>query len=1037
MKVMKWKGNHLDNISAYPKGSEWHKWDLHVHTPLSLTNPYGGDSDEVWEKFISDLEGLAPEFSVLGINDYLFLDGYKRLLAEKKENNRLKNIDLLVPVVEFRIKKFSGIEFKSTKRINLHVIFSEQCDTDHIEGQFLNGLSQGIKLEPGNDGLTWNGLINPSSLADLGKALKGTVPEAKLPDYGSDLEVGFNILNFDEEQIFARLQDSSYFPGKYLIAIGKTEWDEMKWTDSSIGEKKDIINRADIVFVAAESVEKFHLAKKKLQDNKVNNLLLDCSDAHEFSSNKKTKDRIGNCFTWIKAIPTFDGLRQIINEPEQRVFIGDLPPLLKRIKQQPTRFASSLTVRKATDANTPDIWFDQTIPLNPGLVAVIGRKGSGKSALADIVALLGNTPRFEEFSFLSKKRFREPKLGLAEQYEAELTWESNYKSGPLPLSHNPKPSDIKGVDYIPQSFLERICNEISAGQGNRFYRELQDVIFSHIPKVERFACENLSDLIQLKTEEGEGAIGLLLENLRKTNKKIVELERRLDPENRERLTQKYLSLLDDIRALRREARPKRVNKPNEDAETEQAIKKIAGNLHKLKGRLKRYERHQRRISKIYESHSLRSTNLKKLRKRIKNLVDQHQATMAGIKEIAEKVGVDANQLVQFRVNTKPIEDEEKLSTDIFDRAQRALDPEEEKSLARKITNLNETIEVEKVKLTEPQRKFELFLEAQSDWRKSVRDLIDNPTDGKSARGLKSALSELDKAPNQLSTLQMERNSLVESIFREKEKLKLAFQELHQPIQKFINEFSGKAIENELTFSVTIQNTGFVNQFLGRIHQGRIGSFSGKKEGQLLAQKIVDQADCETFEGVKAFLKEIEVCIKHDTRMAETTPANIDDQLRDGLTREDLYDFLYGLGYLAPEFEIGWAGKKLDHLSPGEKGNLLLIFYLLVDQSDRPLVIDQPEENLDNETIFRTLVPCVREARKRRQVLLVTHNPNLAVVCDADQVIHASINKSEGNRIIYTTGAIEDKKMNELLVDVLEGTRPAFDSREAKYEVSRS
>jgi len=92
--------------------------------------------------------------------------------------------------------------------------------------------------------------------------------------------------------------------------------------------------------------------------------------------------------------------------------------------------------------------------------------------------------------------------------------------------------------------------------------------------------------------------------------------------------------------------------------------------------------------------------------------------------------------------------------------------------------------------------------------------------------------------------------------------------------------------------------------------------------------------------------------------------------------------------------------------------------------------------LDNETVYTTLVPCVKEARNKRQVLLVTHNPNLAVVCDADQIIHASIDKSKGNHIKYTTGAIEEKKINSLLVDVLEGTRPAFDSREAKYEVSR-
>ena len=68
----------------YDRGSEWRKWDLHVHTPSSICQNYGGDTDEAWERYISDLESLPQEFSVLGINDYLFIDGYERLKKEKE-----------------------------------------------------------------------------------------------------------------------------------------------------------------------------------------------------------------------------------------------------------------------------------------------------------------------------------------------------------------------------------------------------------------------------------------------------------------------------------------------------------------------------------------------------------------------------------------------------------------------------------------------------------------------------------------------------------------------------------------------------------------------------------------------------------------------------------------------------------------------------------------------------------------------------------------------------------------------------------------
>lgn len=104
----------------------------------------------------------------------------------------------------------------------------------------------------------------------------------------------------------------------------------------------------------------------------------------------------------------------------------------------------------------------------------------------------------------------------------------------------------------------------------------------------------------------------------------------------------------------------------------------------------------------------------------------------------------------------------------------------------------------------------------------------------------------------------------------------------------------------------------------------------------------------------------------------------------------------------------------------------------MDQNDIPLVIDQPEENLDNQTVFKTLVPSIKDAKKRRQIVIVTHNPNLAVVCDAEQVVYSEINKSNGNEVVYLSGSIEELVINRKILDVLEGTRPAFDKRDAKY-----
>src|SRR5207237_400729 len=113
--------------------------------------------------------------------------------------------------------------------------------------------------------------------------------------------------------------------------------------------------------------------------------------------------------------------------------------------------------------------------------------------------------------------------------------------------------------------------------------------------------------------------------------------------------------------------------------------------------------------------------------------------------------------------------------------------------------------------------------------------------------------------------------------------------------------------------------------------------------------------------------------------------------------ETLYDFLYGLSYIVAEYELRSDGRPITELSPGQKGTILLMFYLLVDQTGRPIALDQPDENLDNQTVRTLLRPAIRAAKKTRQVFVVTHSPNLAVVGDADQVIVAS---SNGDEITY-------------------------------------
>ena len=111
------------------------------------------------------------------------------------------------------------------------------------------------------------------------------------------------------------------------------------------------------------------------------------------------------------------------------------------------------------------------------------------------------------------------------------------------------------------------------------------------------------------------------------------------------------------------------------------------------------------------------------------------------------------------------------------------------------------------------------------------------------------------------------------------------------------------------------------------------------------------------------------------------------------------------------------------------------FYLVLDKEDIPLIIDQPEDNLDNNSVAKVLVPYIKEAKKLRQIIMVTHNPNLAVVADSEQVIKVGIDKENGNEFYFISGGIEHPKINEQIVEVLEGTIPAFSLRKDKYQIA--
>jgi hypothetical protein len=180
--------------------------------------------------------------------------------------------------------------------------------------------------------------------------------------------------------------------------------------------------------------------------------------------------------------------------------------------------------------------------------------------------------------------------------------------------------------------------------------------------------------------------------------------------------------------------------------------------------------------------------------------------------------------------------------------------------------------------------------------------------------------------------------------------------------------------------------------------------------------------------------------KHQDELLENAPyKRSDDQYRPWARR--FAQWLYGTDHIRLEYGIRYDGIDIQKLSPGTRGVVLVLLYLALDDSDeRPLIIDQPEENLDPQSIYDELVPLFRLAKRRRQIIMVTHNANLVVNTDADQIVIAKVGAHDRPGlppITYIAGGLEEPGIRKAVCDILEGGEIAFRDRARRLRIPLS
>jgi ABC-type molybdenum transport system ATPase subunit/photorepair protein PhrA len=172
----------------------------------------------------------------------------------------------------------------------------------------------------------------------------------------------------------------------------------------------------------------------------------------------------------------------------------------------------------------------------------------------------------------------------------------------------------------------------------------------------------------------------------------------------------------------------------------------------------------------------------------------------------------------------------------------------------------------------------------------------------------------------------------------------------------------------------------------------------------------------------------------------TSSNPIREQLRKDHTAKDFADWLFSIDAYSVSYGIKFDNKDLKYLSPGEKGIVLLLLYLEAEEEDnRPLIVDQPDDNLDNLSIYPNLIEYFRDRKRTRQIVIITHNPNLVVTTDSEQVIVGAFDGTRAPKIRYRGGALENTGENPLgireeVCRILEGGTEAFKVRENRYAI---
>ncbi|WP_413853556.1 TrlF family AAA-like ATPase [Candidatus Ruminimicrobium bovinum] len=845
------------------RGSEWHKWDLHVHTASSFDYGYKGtDSDDRLVKSFKE-----NNISAVAITDHFIID--------KDRINKLRELSSETVF-------FPGVELRTDKgNTNIHIvaIFSDKYDIKVLEESF-NVFKRDKGKNPLNDEkIYWDF----NDIVDFVKKHNGLLTiHAGSKESGVDRKIT-NALPINEaiKEEFAK--------NIHIFEVGK---------------QKDIED----------------YKKKVLPDIKKEKPIIICSDNHdprEYASN-----------LWIKADLTFEGLKQIIYEPD-RVKNQQAKPEEKPVYQ----------VISSVELNKDSFW-KQKINFNENLNTIIGGRSTGKS---NLLAAIAN--KLSCYSCEDKSDKKEFINNISK--DIKIIWKDNVEK------------DNRKVEFLSQNKIHELSKEENK-------KDLNTRVEGIIKEKNTTVIDNYNTFKQNQEQKINTNIKKLFPIMQNMKSKIESMKSKGDKKG----VEGNIKLLED-----------RLSGIKINGELlEQEIKQYNEGKQKINDYLIRINTITKDISKI--DYLLNENIIKE--DILNNYIELSDDIKDKISQIMVNVKQEANNLWK-----------EKLST--------------EKEILETEKECKEG-EIEKIKNKAEYKNTEQNIEKNKEY-KALQDELDKE---------RAKLKEIEKEENEIKTYQQQIDELKDKIITDNYKF---FEEIKTTIG-FLQQ-NGDKVKIKPTVKLDKKLYDTIIEYINIKHHQEY--------------KEVDKVNKDYMTNIKFFNSGL-----------------LDSALENNLimkTGKDIQMFLITLfsrNLFYIDYQLEYENDNFEKMSDGKKAFVILTMILEYSNEKCPVLIDQPEDSLDNRSIYNELSKYLKQKKKERQIILVTHNANIVVNTDAENVIVANQNGTQtknrdGIKFQYINGSLESTKkkdssefilesqgIREHVCEILEGGKDAFYKREQKY-----